>query len=105
MSDETKNELPVEAESIADTQIDTTTDFLSDSTIPPPVRKGFGEACKRLGAAVVEDIAGHFERRSAEKWAETETRIKIIEEAGDQIRQQINVDPEFPQRASYTFAK
>ena len=105
MSDETKNNLPVETEDIADPEINPVTDILSDPTIPPPIRIGFGAACKRLGAAVVEGAAGYFERRSAEKWAETETRIKIIEEAGDQIRQKIKVDPEFPQRASYTFAK
>ena len=105
MSDETKNDLPVETEGIADKIIDVATDLVLDQTVPAPIRKGFGEACKRLGVAIVEDIAGHFERRSAEKWAETETRIKIIEETGDQIRQQIKVDPEFPQRASYTFAR
>ena len=105
MSDETKNDLPTETEGIADKIIDVATGLALDPTVPAPIRKGFGEACKRLGVAMVEDIAGHFERRSAEKWAETETRIKIIEETGDQIRQQIKVDPEFPQRASYTFAR
>lgn len=101
MSDETKNDLPVETEDIIDTAID----LVSDQAVPAPIRKTFFAACKRLGTAMVEDFAGHFERRSAEKWAETEARVKIIEETGDQIRQQIKVDPEFPQRASYTFAK
>ena len=54
---------------------------------------------------MVENAAGYFERRSTEKWAETNARVKIYEEVGDQIRQRIKVDPEFPQRASFIFAK
>ena len=105
MSDETKNNLPVETEDMVDTASDAVADVLSDPTIPPPIKKGFTAACKRLGTAMVEGVAGYFERRSTEKWAETDARVKIIEETGDQIRQRIKVDPEFPQRASYTFAK
>ena len=101
MSDEKKNDLPVEIEDIVDKAID----VVSDQTIPAPVRKGFTAACQRLGTAMVENAAGYFERRSTEKWAETNARVKIYEEVGDQIRQQIRVDPEFPQRASFTFAK
>ena len=105
MSDDTRNDLPVETEDMVDTAIDTVVDFALNQSVPLPVRKAFGAACKRLGAALVEKAAGRFERQSAEKWAETNARIKIIEEAGEQIRQQIKVDPQFPQRASYTFAK
>ena len=105
MSDETKNDLPVETEDIVGTVIETAIDLVSDQAVPAPIRKGFLAACKRLGTAMVEDAAGHFERRSTEKWAETNARVKIYEETGEQIRQQIKVDPEFPQRASYTFAK
>ena len=86
MSDETKNELPAETESIVDKVIDAATDVVSDQTIPAPIRKGFWAAFKRLGTAMVEDFAGGFERRSTEKWAETNARVKIIEEAGDQIK-------------------
>ena len=105
MSDETKNDLPVETEDIVDPVIETAIDLVSDQAVPAPIRKGFLAACKRLGTAMVEDAAGHFERRSTEKWAETNARVKIYEEVGDQIREKIKIDPEFPQRASYTFAK
>ena len=101
MSDKIKNNLPAETEDIVDKVID----VVSDQTIPAPIRKGLTEVCKGLGIAMVENAAGYFERRSTEKWAETNARVKIIEEAGDQIRRQIEVDPEFPQRASNTFAK
>ena len=105
MPDETKNDLPAVTEESSDSLPEVASDVLLDQTIPAPVRKALVAAFKRLGAALVEMPAGYFERRSAEKWAETVARIKITEEAGDQIRQQIKVDPEFPQRASYTFAK
>ena len=105
MSDETKNDLPVETEDTVGTALDVVADFALDQSIPPPIRKGLWAAAKRLGTALVETPAGYLERRSAEKWAETEARVKIIEESGDQIRQQIEIDPEFPQRASNTFAR
>ena len=105
MSDETKNGLPVETEDTVGTALDVAADFALDQSIPPPIRKGLWAAAKRLGTALVETPAGYLERRSAEKWAETEARVKIIEESGDQIRQEIKIDPEFPQRASNTFAR
>ena len=74
-------------------------------TVPAPIRKGFVAACQRLGVAIADMPAGWLERRSTEKWAETNARVKIYEEVGDQISQKIKVDPEFPHRASYTFAK
>ena len=105
MSDETKNELPVETEDTVGTALDVAADFALDQSIPPPIRKGLWAAAKRLGTALVETPAGYLERRSTEKWAETNARVKIIEEAGAQIREKIEVDPEFPQRASNTFAR
>lgn len=104
MSDETKNDLPVETEDTVGTALDVAADFALDQSIPPPIRKGLWAAAKRLGTALVETPAGYLERRSTEKWAETNARVKIIEEAGAQIREKIEVDPEFPQRASNTFA-
>ena len=105
MSDENKNELPVESGDTLDTAIDAAVDFALDQSVPPPIRKGFTEAAKRLGAALVESAAGHFERSSAEKWAETEARIKITETVNEQIVDQIKVDPQFPQRAAHSFAR
>ena len=103
--DEKKNDLPAETEDIVDEVIEAATDVVLDQTIPAPIRKGFFAACKRLGTAMVEDFAGGFERRSTEEWAVTNVRVKIIEEAGAQIRKKIEVDPEFPERASKTFAR
>ena len=63
------------------------------------------KAFDRLCSALIDVPVGAFERRSAEKRAESEARIKIGEEVTAQIIQQIKVDPEFPRRASNTFAK
>ena len=48
MSDETKNELPVESEDLVDTAIDAAADLVLGQTVPAPIRKGFVAACKRL---------------------------------------------------------
>ena len=79
MSDETKNDLSVETEDTVDNVIEDAADFALDPSIPPPIRKGLWAAAKRLGTTLVETPAGYLERRSAEKWAETNTRIRIIE--------------------------
>ena len=103
MSDETKNELPVESEGLTDTAIDVTADLVLGQAVPAPIRKGFVAACKRLGLAVTDMPAGWFERRSAEKWADTKSRIRINEALTDEIIKKLEVDPTFPQRAVELF--
>lgn len=96
MSDETKNDLPVEESETTNSVLDAASDLLLDQTIPAPVRRGVEAFAKRLfTAAIVEPL----ERRSAEKWAETNSRIRIKEALTDEIIEKIEVDPEFPQRA------
>ena len=105
MSDETKPDLPVTTEDTSNTALDAVTDLALDSTIPVPIRRNVLKALDRLGSALIDIPVGALERRSAEKRAESEARIKIAEVVNAQIIQQIKVDPEFPQRASNTFAK
>ena len=76
-----------------------------DSTIPAPIRRNVLKALDRLGSALIDIPVGALERRSAEKRSESEARIKITEAINTQIIQQLKVDPEFPRRASNTFAK
>ena len=80
-------------------------DLALDATIPTPIRRNVLKALDRLGSALIDIPVGALERRSAEKRSESEARIKITEAVNAQIIQQIKVDPEFPQRASNTFAK
>ncbi len=103
MSDETKNELPVESEDLADTAIDAAADLVLGQTVPAPIRKGFVAACKRLGVAIADMPAGWFERRSTENWADTKSRVRIKEALTDEIIKKLEVDPTFPQRAVELF--
>ena len=103
MSDETKNELPVESEDLVDTAIDAAADLVLGQTVPAPIRKGFVAACKRLGVAIADMPAGWFERRSTENWADTKSRVRIKEALTDEIIKKLEVDPTFPQRAVELF--
>ena len=104
-SDETKPDLPATAIDESNAMLDAATDLALDSTIPAPIRRNVLKALDRLGSALIDIPVGALERRSAEKRSESEARIKITETVNAQIIQQIKVDPEFPQRASNTFAK
>ena len=105
LSDETKSDLPTITEDASNPVLDVVTDLALDSTIPAPIRRNILKALDRFGSALIDVPVGALERRSAEKRAESEARIKITEAVNAQIIQQIRVDPEFPQRASNTFAK
>ena len=105
MSDETKPDLLATTEDTSNTALDAASDLILDSTIPAPIRRNVLKALDRLGSALIDIPVGALERRSAEKRSESEARIKITEVVNAQIIEQIKVDPEFPQRASNTFAK
>ena len=104
-SDETKPDLPASAIHESNTMLNAVTNFALDSTIPVPIRQNAFKAFDRLCSALIDVPVGALERRSAEKRSESEARIKITEVVNAQIVQEIKVDPEFPQRASNTFAK
>ena len=105
MSDETKPNQLQTTEDDASTPLDVATDLLLDSTIPAPIRKNAFKAFDRLCSALIDVPVGALERRSAEKRAETEARIKIIEENTAQIVGQMKVPPEYVRRAGNKFAE
>ena len=105
MSDETTSDMPATTEDAANTMLDTATDLALDSTIPVPIRRNIFKALDRLGSALIDIPVGSLERRSAEKRAESEARIKIIKENADQIAQQMKVDPEYALRAGHKYAE
>ena len=104
-SDEAQLDLPASAIDESNAMLGAATDLALDSTIPAPIRRNVLKALDRLGSALIDIPVGALERRSAEKRSESEARVKITEAVNAQIIQQIKVDPEFPQRASNTFAK
>ena len=105
MSDETKPNQLTPTEDGAVTPLEVATDLLLDSTIPAPIRKNAFKAFDRLCSALIDVPVGALERRSAEKRAESEARIKIIGENAAQIAGQMNVPPEYAQRAGNKFAE
>ena len=100
MSDETKNNLPAEASESTNPILDGASDLILDQSIPAPIRRGVAAVVKRLFSTVIVDP---LERGSAEKWAETKSRIRIREALTDEIIQRLEIDPEFPQRAVELF--
>ena len=105
ISDETKFNIPTSTIDTPNAALNAASDLILDQTIPAPIRKNIFKALDRLGSALIDVPVGALERRSAEKRAESEARVKITEAVNAQIIQQLKVDPEFPQRASNSFAK
>ena len=105
MSDETKSDLPTTTEETSSTDLDVVTDLALDAAIPAPIRRNAFKAFDRLCSALIDVPVGALERRSAEKRAESEARIKIREEITAQIVQQIQVDPEYALKAGHKFAE
>ena len=67
--------------------------------IPLSVKRNFFKALDRLVCAAIDIPVGALERRSAEKWAETEARNKIMGGITGQTVGQMEVDREYAQRA------
>ena len=104
MSDETKNDLPVEAAKKTKSVLNAASDLLQDQSIPDPVKRGIWAVLKRFGAAALEVPVEWLERGISERRAESEERIKFARSVNEQLIQQIKTDPEFTERASNMFA-
>ena len=105
LKDETKsNQLPT-TEDKATTPFNVGTDLLSDSTIPTPIEQNRFKAFHQLWTAAVDVPVAHLEGKAAEIRTGTEARIKIMGENADQIAEQMNVPPEYAQKAGDKFAK
>ena len=104
MPNETKPDQLPETENETINPLDIFTDLVSTLTLPAHVIRNASKAVGRLCSAVIDVPAGALERRSAEKQAESEARIQIIEENAAQITRQMNVSAEYAQRAGNKFA-
>ena len=104
-SDESKPDLPTTSEETSNIGLDVVTDLALDATIPAPIRKNAFKAFDRLCSALIDVPVRALERRSSEKRAESEARIKIREEITAQIVQQVKVDPEYALKAGHKFAE
>lgn len=104
-SAETKPDLPAITEDAANATLDVVTDLALDAAIPAPIRGNVLKAFDRFCSALIDVPVGALERRSAEKRAESEARIKIREEITSQIVHQVQVDPEYALKAGHKFAE
>ena len=105
MSDETEpTQLPTTEDEVT-SPLDHVTNLALDSTIPAPILKRALKAFGQLCTAAIEWPAAYFEGKTAEKRAETQARIKIIEENAAQIAGQVNVPREFARLAGIKFSE
>lgn len=103
--DETKMARDVVPEDTAGNPIEVVTNFISG--LDPSTRlgrnalKAFGQLC----TAAIDWPVAYFEGKAAEIRAQTEARIKIVNENVDQITQQMEVDREYAQIAVKKFGQ
>ena len=116
MSDETKNDLPVETEDETNTDLDVVTEdtagnvlevvtnFISGLDPSTWLGRNASKAFGKLCSAPSKWYNAYFEGKAAEAHAASESRIKITEKITDQIVQNIEVDPEYARKAGHKFA-
>jgi Protein of unknown function (DUF2806) len=94
-STEVENELGNAIDIIGDTM----------SGIPAPIKKNALKAFAQLCTAAIDLPIAHLEGIAAEKRAESQARIKIIDIASKQILEQMDVDPEYARAAVKNFGQ
>lgn len=74
---------------------DAVTDLMTGSSIPTPIKRNAFKAFAQLCTAAIDIPVAYLEGFAAEKRAETQARLKIINTGADQIAKQMDVEPEF----------
>ena len=103
MSDETKNELPIESGNTVDEALDIFNNSVSDLAIPEPVKKNLLKAVDRLLCALIDIPVQKLQEGPAERRAILEERTKFMRAVNAKNMRHIEADPEFAMRASRTF--
>lgn len=80
-------------------------DAISDISIPAPIQKNLFKAINRLCTAAVEIPATYLENIAAEKKAESQARIKLIERSSTEIAEQMQFDPAYAKAAVRKFGE
>lgn len=76
----------------------------SISGLPAPIRKNAWKAFGQLCTAAIQYPVAILEGAAKEKIAETNARIKLIEQSAEQISRTLNVDPAFGSLAAQKYA-
>ena len=81
--------------------VEKATDLAGDllTGVPAPIRKNAFKAFAQLCTAAIDIPVAHLSGIAAEKRAETQARVKIINTGADQIATQMKMDPEYAQIA------
>jgi len=104
-TDENPVVLPDDETGILDGALDVVTDAITGVSIPKPIKQNAFKAFGRLCSAAIEVPAAYFEGVAAEKRAETQARVKLIETNATQIASQMEVDPEYARVAVRKFGQ
>ncbi len=93
-------DVPFATDVIADLVFD-----IATPGIPSPVRRNFVKALARLCSAAIEVPVAYLEGKADERRAETEARIRLIDESANQIAQRMRIDPEYARVAAQKFSQ
>lgn len=73
--------------------------------VPAPIKKNAFKAFAQLCSATIYIPVAHLEGKAAEKRAETQTRIKIIDTSAEQIAKQMDTNPEYARIAEKKYGQ
>lgn len=90
---------------LANTALDIFSDAVTGVPIPTPIKQNAFKAFSRLCSAAIEVPVAYLEGIAAEKRAETNARVKLIETNASQIARQLEVDPEYARVAVRKFGQ
>lgn len=80
-------------------------DLLSGTTVPTPIRRSFFKAISQLCSAGLEIPIAYLEGIAAEKRAESNARVNIINTTGNHIASQLSTNSEYASVASKKYAE
>lgn len=78
---------------------------VAGANIPEPIKRNFFKAFSQLCTAAVEIPVTYMEGIAAEKRAETQARVKLIEKSSNEIAGQMQFDPIYAQAAVKKFGQ
>lgn len=104
-SDDNPMVLPDDETGILGDALDVVTDAITGVSIPKPIKQNAFKAFGRFCSAAIEVPAAYLEGVAAEKRAETQARVKLIEMSATQIASQMEVDPEYARVAVRKFGQ
>jgi hypothetical protein len=85
--------------------LDLITESFTETGLPAPIQRNLLKALGQLCTSAVEVPVAYLEGVAAEKKAESNARIKLIEKSANEISQQMDFDPVYAQSAVKKFGQ